>query len=356
MRIAAVTTRILTDGGLPQLFVDIESEDGLVGIGECWWGVPNPGRLTVSDAGRDAGPHLKPIASAVDDLFAQFLRGAPADNIAALRQEMVHFAYRYGIGGILSAALSGIDLALWDLKGKRLGVPAIDLLGGPVRAGLRAYASLPPLREPDLLQSEVRRAVSMGFTGVKLHELTVEHMRLAREAAGPDIAIMVDVNGHFTVLEAVELARGLADHDVYWFEEPTWPMRDHRAMAKVRAETGVCLAAGENELGLAGLDALMRSGAADVIMPEIAKIGGLTVLRQVGALAALHNLPLSPHSFRSGPAMYANVHFALSCPQADWVETPFLPEVLNFAGGIPLPPIEDGLIKLPPGPGLGLPA
>ena len=190
---------------------------------------------------------------------------------------------------------------------------------------------------------------------MKLHELTAEDAGLARAAAGPEAAIMVDVNGHFNVTEAIELARRMAEHDIYWFEEPTWPMRDHRAMGQVRSNGGLRIAAGENEQNLEGLNALMQSGAADVVMPEVAKIGGLTVLRQVGTLAELHNVTVSPHSFRSGPAMYANVHWALNCPQADWVETPFLPEGLDFASGTPLPAIVDGQIYLPDGPGLGLP-
>ena len=205
---------------------------------------------------------------------------------------------------------------------------------------MRVYASLPPLKDASLVRSESKRAKEKGFKGVKLHELKPEMAAQVREEVGPDMAIMFDVNGHFSPAEAIEVAEHLLEYDIFWFEEPTWPMRDHEAMARVKLETGICIAAGENEFNLDSFERLMTSGAVDYVMPEISKIGGLTAAKKLSPLAELYNLPISPHGFRIGPALYANVHWALSCPTSDWIEVPFLPEGYDFPSRIPLPPME----------------
>jgi L-alanine-DL-glutamate epimerase-like enolase superfamily enzyme len=169
------------------------------------------------------------------------------------------------------------------------------------------------------------------------------------------MTIMFDVNGYFSSKEACRVARQLMKFDIFWFEEPTWPMRDHEAMVQVKQETGICIAAGENEFNLDSFERLMTSAAVDYVMPEISKIGGLTAARRISEMGELQNLPISPHGFRIGPALYANVHWALNCPHSDWIEVPFLPEGYEFPAKIPVPPMESGMITLPMGPGLGLP-
>ena len=354
MKIEKIETIILEDPFLPQLFVRITTDEGLSGLGECWWGI-SPAAQEIKDLNLPPANMVDPIASTVDNILGPVVINQDADRIEQLWQEMVHFAYRYGDEGILRCALSGIDMALWDLGAKKAEVSVVDLLGGKVKDRVRAYASLPPLKDAALVRSESMRARQTGFTGVKLHEVKPEMAREAREAVGPDMAIMFDVNGHFSPEEACRVAMQLLKYDVFWFEEPTWPMRDHEAMARVKQETGICIAAGENEFNQDSFQRLMASGAVDYIMPEISKIGGLTAARKVSEMAERHNLPISPHGFRIGPALYANVHWALSCHHSDWIEIPFLPEGYEFPAKIPLPPMEGGMIKLPEKPGLGLP-
>jgi L-alanine-DL-glutamate epimerase-like enolase superfamily enzyme len=354
MKIVKIETRIYEDPYLPQLFVQVTTEDGLSGLGECWWGV-SPADPKIKDLNLPPANMVDPIAVTVDHILSPVLINQDSDQIERLWQETIHFAYRYGDEGILRCALSGIDLALWDLLGKKLGIPVVQLLGGTVKDKVRAYASLPPLRDASLVRQESNRAQEAGFVGIKLHELTPEMAGHAREAVGPEMAIMFDVNGHFTVAEAIKIADELLQYDVLWFEEPTWPMRDHEAMARVKLETGVCIAAGENEYNLDSFERLMTSGAVDYVMPEISKIGGLTAARKIAVMGELYNLPISPHGFRIGPAFYANVHLALSCPTSDWIEVPFLPEGFEFPTNIPLPQMADGAINLPQGNGLGLP-
>ena len=134
MKITRIEPKTLSKGPLVQLLVTVTTEDGASGTGECWWGVP------------DAKRPVSPYVATLEDVIAPRFIGQDATRIEDLWQEVTTWAYRYGDEGILSGALSGIDLALWDLKGRVLGSSVLDLLGGPVVSSLSAYASLPPLR------------------------------------------------------------------------------------------------------------------------------------------------------------------------------------------------------------------
>lgn len=322
----------------PQLFVSIITDEGIQGTGEAWWGLS-----------------VKPVESAIRDTLAPLLIGEDPHRIEYLWNKMFKYAYRYGTEGVIMCGLSGIDLALWDLKGKQLGVPVANLLGGLVRDSIKTYASLPPLRQETLLRDQVERAVTAGFAGVKLHEVKTELVAVAREAAPKGYPIMLDVNGHWTPKEAEKHANDLEKFDLVWLEEPIWPMQDHNAMARVRQRVRLPFAAGENEYTLTAFDSLMVSGAVDYAQPEITKIGGLSMARKISTIADLHNVPICPHGFRVGPALYANIHWALTQINMEWLEIPLLPESYPLFPGICIPNIIKGEIYLPEGYGLGLP-
>ena len=220
--IERITTEVMTDQALVNVIVRVFDADGMEGVGEAWWGIPDR-----AEPGRSA----RPIVSVIDDLLTPRLIGRDADAIERLFYELWDWGYRYADQGIFQMGLSGIDLALWDLKGRRLGASVASMLGGPIAEGIPGYASFPPLRDPKLLCSETERAIEAGFTAVKLHELDPELTALLRDSFGDELKIMVDVNGHFDPLEAIEVGRRLSDLGVLWYEEPVRPMRDHRAVA-----------------------------------------------------------------------------------------------------------------------------
>ena len=276
-----------------------------------------------------------------------------ADRVEQLWHELWDFSYRYGDQGILVMALSGLDLALWDLLGKRLGVPVAQLLGGPVHSKLPAYASLPPLRSVERVLAETDRALTHGFHAVKLHEVDVEMVRMVRDGLGPDIEIMVDVNGHFDPVDAIAAARELESCDITWFEEPDRPMRDHHAIGRVNDAVDIDIAAGENEYTLQDFNRLLGTGAIRYLQPEITKIGGLTPAKRISALAELYNVALCPHNFRLGPSLNASIHWGLSCPVGRWIEIPWLPQDRHFPTGVPVPELKDGKVALPEGAGFG---
>lgn len=370
-RIEAIRTRGFDHPQLPQLLVDVITEDGLIGTGEAWWGIASAGRSAMAGAAAHgmhasatAGqrpadarlPHAPyaTIQAAIEGVLAPRCIGHLAGDIEALWFDMSDFASRYGDGGVITMALSGIDLALWDRLGKQFGAPVNQLIGGRAHERRPAYASLPALRTEEAIGRECRRAVDAGFLAIKLHEVTAPAVAWARAAVGPNIALMVDCNGHFDVRDSIRFAHTISCHDVLWLEEPVRPMRDIASLTRVAAASPLPLAAGENEYSLADFQRLLGSGAVGWLQPEIAKIGGLTAARRISALAELHNVLLAPHNFRIGPSLYASIHWGLSSPATGWIELPWLAQGVAFPSGATLPPLVDGQVGLPEGPGFGL--
>ncbi len=217
------------------------------------------------------------------------------------------------------------------------------------------YASLDWLGEEVAVRRDARAAVDAGFGGVKLHEHDPALVAAARDEVGPGVAVMVDVGGRFDVAAAVDASRAYADSGVAWLEEPVAEVRDHRALAVVRADSPVPIAAGENEYTLDGFRRMIEAGAVDVLQPEIAKFGGLTPAAEVARIAAEGGVDLSPHNFSMGPSFFASLQWALATPGAAWLEMPWLPGRPGFPAGVPPPNVEDGAVALPEAPGLGLP-
>jgi L-alanine-DL-glutamate epimerase-like enolase superfamily enzyme len=346
--ITAVHCRPLFQGRMKQLLVDVETRAGHRGTGECWWGIASTEHGEAGDAA------IRPMQAAVEALLAPRCLGHDADDIEGLWFKLTDWAARYGDGGIIMMALAGIDLALWDLKAKRLGVAAVDLLGGRAHARLPVYASLPPLRSTEAVVRECRRAQAAGFRAFKLHEVEVAIIRDTRATLGSDATLMVDVNGHFDAIEAIAFGKAIADCDICWYEEPVRPMRNHAAIARVAASQPLPLAAGENEYSLDDFSRMLSRDMIRWLQPEITKIGGLTPARKIAALAELHNVALAPHNFRNGPALYSSIHWGFSSPATRWLEMPWLPEGSSFPCGAALPEVSDGTIALPAGNGFGL--
>ena len=339
-----IEVRVESANPMTQVLVLIEASDGTTGIGEAWWGIPD----------RDVfGRGALPIASTIDNLITPKLLGKKSSSIEKHWFDLWDFGYRYADQGIFLMGLSGVDIALWDLLGKQLDVPVVQLLGGQVHQSIRAYASLPPLRDLDTVVSETQRAIDSGIRAVKLHEVESKYVHALRDTFGDELDIMVDVNGHFNIQEAKNIGLDMASRGITWFEEPIRPMRDHAGMKKIAQQTGLAIAAGENEYTLEDFHRLLAADVVTYLQPEITKIGGLTTAKRINVLTELYNTELSPHNFRIGPSLYSSIQWAFAAPMATWIEVPWIQG--EFAAGIQLPPIEDGRVLMPTGPGLGLP-
>jgi L-alanine-DL-glutamate epimerase-like enolase superfamily enzyme len=231
----------------------------------------------------------------------------------------------HGLGraGPMMYALSAVDIALWDLAGKRAGMPVFRMLGGDA-AELTRYASLMRYGgDTDAVVENVTRARGHGFTTIKLHETAVPAFRAARGAVNPEDNICLDVNCPWTVAEAKAIAREILFDDFHWLEEPVWPPEDFAAIAEVRAE-GVPISAGENMTTLLDFKAAFEAGALDNVQPSVIKCGGISGMRRVFSLARAHAVRVVPHCFYWGPGYHATAHLAASRPEPTLVETAFI--------------------------------
>ena len=344
-KISNIDVNIISSKAKNQIIVKISSDNGNVGIGEAWWGIPdknNPGKTAM------------PIASVIENILAPKLIGKNPDEIEKHWFDLWDYGYRYGDQGIYLMGLSGIDIALWDLLGKTNKISVMQILGGAVHDSLPCYASLPPLRDTKLVIKETKRAIEKGINAVKLHEVETKYVSILRKEFGESLKIMVDVNGHYNFIEALEAGNEMAKYNVTWFEEPVRPMRDHHAIKEIGIKTKIPIAAGENEYSINDFKRLLDNKTVTYLQPEITKIGGITAAKRLTVLTELYNIALCPHNFSIGPSLYASIHWAFASPMSRWIEIPWVPNDFDFNFYNSLPEIHNGKINVPKGHGLGL--
>jgi L-alanine-DL-glutamate epimerase-like enolase superfamily enzyme len=258
----------------------------------------------------------------------------------------------FGRGGALAFGLSAVDIALWDIAGKAANMPLCRLLGG-CTAELDCYASLVRYSEPSLVHDAVQQAIDAGFRTLKLHEIAFPAIRAAREQAGPDVALTLDVNCPWTLIEARAIAIELKQINLKWLEEPLWPPENFSGLAELRRSSGIPIAAGENVYTLMDFERLLAFGAVDFVQPSPAKMGGISALREVFPLAAIHNTAIMPHSFYDGPGLLAAIHVTAALGRPDsMIEWRWFDLEATIYGESLQP--EHGRISVPRGPGLGI--
>jgi L-alanine-DL-glutamate epimerase-like enolase superfamily enzyme len=317
-----------------QVLIRVGTDEGLVGWGEAFaLGAPTA------------------VSAVVHDALAPLLLGEPPTEIERLVDRLHRATLLFGRRGLGMFAISGVELALWDLAGQARGVPVYELLGGLVQPRIQAYASLARFDRPPDVARAAAAAVAQGFRGVKLHQTDEASVAAAREAVGPGVALMLDVNCPWTPGEAIRMGRALARYDLAWLEEPVWPPEDYQGLAQVAAALDIPIAAGENEATAIGFREMLRAQAVDILQPSPTKVGGLGEARKIATLAAAWNVPVVPHSFYFGPGLAAALHFAASTPGIPWVEWP-MGELVTPLLDVPIRP-EAGWLAPPPGPGLG---
>jgi len=317
------------------LLVKITTDQGLTGWGEAF--------------GYNAIPATK---AAIEQMIAPMCIGRDPGELETLMLELQQKLHIFGRGGPVIYGLSGVDIALWDIAGKAAAKPVHSLFGACRAPRLPCYASLIRYTDPKVVAANVERAVGQGFRHIKLHEVEVAPTRAAREAAGDAVDIMLDVNCPWSVAEAVDMAKRLRPLNLRWLEEPVWPPEDYAGLARVRAEGGVPIAAGENAATLLQYQRMIEANAVDYVQPSPIKMGGITELRKVFALAKQRNVTVMPHSFYDGPGLLAAVHVNAAMGDGSLVEWRFfdLEQRLYGEAGVP----KGGFIDVPQAPGLGM--
>jgi L-alanine-DL-glutamate epimerase-like enolase superfamily enzyme len=318
------------------LVVKVTAEDGTIGWGETF--------------GFTAIPGVKLV---IDTILAPDVIGRDVTMREKLMFDLQKKFHIFGRSGAFIYGLSAIDIALWDIAGKAANKPIYQLLGGSEATSLATYASLIRYGDPELVRRNVRRAVDSGYKYLKLHEIDVECVRAAREAAGPDIEITLDVNCPWTVREALDMTEKLRPFNLRWIEEPVWPPENYAGLATVRTQGGIPVAAGENASTLMDFQHLLEAGAVDFIQPSPAKMGGITELQKVYALANAHNVTVMVHTFYDGPGLLASVHASAALGGAkSVVEWRYFDLEAQLYGDAIIP--KEGRIQVPQGPGLGI--
>ncbi len=239
--------------GLNMLLVRLETDTGVTGWGEAFGHAVAPATRTV-----------------LDTIVAPMLIGRDAADIDGLMGDLQRKLHLLGRNGPVIYALSGVDIALWDVAGKVAGVPLYRLLGGETRATLPAYASLLRCGNPREVAESCRTALAQGFRQIKLHEITLPAVQAARDAVGPEVALMLDTNCPWSRDEALAMIAALRPFDLTWLEEPLWPPEDYAGLAQLRT-TGMAIAAGENA-SLADFGPAFELGALDVVQPSVTKM------------------------------------------------------------------------------------
>ena len=326
------------------VLVKVTSEDGTVGYGE-------------------AHHALSPtaIAEIVRFSIAPLLIGADPMNTEAIWDLVFHHQIQtHGAGTAAVIALSGIDIALWDLRGKLLNQPVYRLLCGRQRR-IRAYAGGLSLgyKPLDELEKEVHQIVQKGYTAIKLRvgqgpKEDAKRVTHIRKTFGDDLDIALDAQTRYHVTDILDVVRYCEENHVYWLEEPFTP-DNIDAYRAIKRQTAIPIAAGENHYTKHAFRDLLKAGAIDILQADCTKAGGITEVNKIADMAAAWHLTLAPHTSQSVLSAAANVHMLCAIPnglifEADLAEiNPFRDEISN----IPLA-VKDGYIEPNDQPGLGL--
>ncbi len=314
------------------LFVKVFTDEGIYGVGEA-----------------SGWPRV--VETAIHDL-TPILIGEDPMNIERIWQKMFIAMMGHGMTGIVGGgATTGIEMALWDIKGKALGVPVWNLLGGKIRDTIRMYAHAGNAET-------ALKMVERGYTGVKAGGVKnpLQRAKEIREAIGPDIDLMLDVHGPpwLTTGDAISLGKALEEFNLLFYEDPVAP-ESIESIARVRRHVDIPLAAGERHAHIYGLRELIERELVDVVQPDTGRAGGLLQMKKQAAMAEAHGIGYAPHDGSLGPvAEMAAVHLLATLPNFLILEhreddVPQRYEVME-----PQPTIVSGSIVVPDTPGLGI--
>ncbi len=314
------------------LFVKVLTDEGIYGVGEA-----------------SGWPRV--VQTAVEDL-SRLLVGEDPTHIERLWQKMMASIMGHGMTGVVGfGAMTGIEMALWDLKGKALEVPVWNLLGGKIRDSVRVYAHAHDAER-------ARELVDRGYTAIKTGGIKncVESVDAIRKEVGADIDLMVDVHGPpwMTTRDAIALGQRLEDYDLFFYEDPVAP-ENIDAIARVADAVDIPIAAGERHAGIWGVKELIEREIIDVVQPDTGRAGGLSQMRKIAAMAEAHYISMAPHDGSLGPiAEIAAVHLMATLPNFLILEhleddVPQRYEVMD-----PQPRVVDSFMEVPDAPGLGV--
>jgi D-galactarolactone cycloisomerase len=326
--------------------IEVLTDEDLVGVGSAF--------------------NSKALIAGSVKLLRPLLLGERADEPARVTEKLRQATFWQGRGGAVEHAISGIDIALWDLMGKICNQPVARLLGGCYRDRIKPYGSI-LFDEPSRLRAKLQHAVERGFKAIKMgwrpfgrRDRKTDELLVctARETVGPDVELMVDAGGSEQFWPhgykwALETAKMLADYDVVWFEEAL-PPDDLESFIELRRHSPVPITTGEVLTRRQSFRPFLERHAVDIIQPDATKCGGLTEAWRIGWMAYEHNILLVPHGWNTAVGLAADLHLTAALPVARYVEyltpSPYIEEIIIE----PFKVDAEGYLPFPDRPGLGI--
>jgi galactonate dehydratase len=369
MKIADLRVYLAKAGSLPTwVFVEIDTDEGITGVGEA----TNAGGGGALVVGR-AYELLKNDLAGQD--FSEGLIGQEAGDIDRIWHQIYRRFGTLGSRGFATTLCSGIDMALWDIKGKALNRPVYDLLGGAVRDRVPVYSEARPLDDIDACVAYVKEQIALGYTAFKFDPFAPEKLKdrrryidgkispagadhaenlvaALREAVGPNIELMIDAHGVFDVSMATQMCNRMMPYKLTWFEEPLQP-ESIEAMRQLRGNTDMSLCIGERKYTRWDFAPYLQECIVNYIMPDVCWSGGISEIKRIATLAETYYVPIAPH-FSSGPLnMAASAHILMNVPNIYRLEMSHSGlEADNSALTEPMD-VRDGYFHMNDKPGLG---
>ena len=341
----------IADGSQDALIVRIHTDAGIVGVGEV-----------------DSSPHVAkavieaPASHKIASGLAALIVGEEPFQIGRLWRKMYEGTVYYGRRGVVLHAMSGIEIALWDLVGKALGKPIHALVGGAQRDRVKAYASTLMPETPEAAARTVAAQREAGFDAVKLGwgplgrsaELDVALVAAARKAGGDDFDLMIDVGfGWKSARQAINVVRRMEEYRPFWIEEPFLP-DDYGKYAALAAAVSTPIAAGEEEATLADFERLVTAGGVEIVQPDVTRAGGISECLKVADYARRAGRRCVLHAWSTGIIKAATLHVLAAMDEAEYMEYCVQTTELNQRLVPQKFPVVDGFVAIPDGPGLGI--
>jgi L-alanine-DL-glutamate epimerase-like enolase superfamily enzyme len=326
------------------VLVTVTTDDGLKGIGEAW-GLPVP----------------EATAALINGYLCSALVGRSAEDIEGIWHDVYKMLASLGYtrGGWMEA-LSGIDMALWDIRGKKEGCSLSKLLGGTPLSSVPVYVSpVPFLPTPADSAYAAREFVEQGFTALKVKvgreevQTDLSHLRAVREAVGADVRLMVDVNAGYTVEKTIAFAQEASQIGLEWIEEPV-PSEQLEAIAELRRQIAIPVAAGESEFAPRAFADLLMRGRVDILTPNVTRAGGITGVCKIAGFAAENGAILALHGVGGALMRAASLHLSAALSPIEWFECNCLPNPLRDELSKELFPLTNGTFSPPNCLGLGI--
>jgi len=368
MKVDTVNIYLVTTGKLHPVIVELVTDDGITGIGEA--------AIAYGLGGTAA-------AGMVKDLAERMIVGRDPARIEALWSEMYdHSFWAKGGGAIVFAGISAIEQALWDIKGKALGVPVCELLGGRMRDTVRVYANgwYGGARTPAQFADAAQRPLRDGYRALKCYPLAVpdenglrhvsarqvdrdfanlafEKIKALRSAVGRDVELMLDLSGGLATGETIRLCRRFEELEIAWIEEPADPF-DVGALKKISEHVDIPIAVGERLYTRHGFRKVFEQHAADIVQPDVGNTGGIMEVKKIAAMAEAYNLQVAPHNCGSSLSTAAALQISSCIANFTTLEVyPYFPERPGYVQVLEDPPearIVGGSLDVSADPGLGV--